>query len=427
MKQTVLVVGDSIAGLTAALHLAQRGYLVTVITSHDPIADGATNELPFVFMGSDRATRSLIDSLETTPRHLDSASLMLLTTAGRLIELHRPWLPAPLHTMASIALFSGWSIQDRWRLLTWMERTWEHDPALPMDLDSHTAEAWLRGIGQSERARNQVWSPLARFLLGQEIQCLSAASLLNELTRCFLSNRSSSHVIVPRYSFKDLLEAPLRAWLSRLGVTFRTEGLDRLTFDASGVTGVHSREGTHLIADRYVLALPHHLLPPLLPERILTKFSYFQQISELNDSPALVVTLRMKPLRYRSRLIVLAGGVFHWLCLKAEGGEKETMISLVAHGPSQTLEQSDTWLREKAMAILGEVFPRMPQHTIRKQMIGRIQRARLVHKPGAAAHRPLHQSPFANLLLAGSWIDTGLPSNLESAIISGVRCAELIK
>ena len=47
-------------------------------------------------------------------------------------------------------------------------------------------------------------------------------------------------------------------------------------------------------------------------------------------------------------------------------------------------------------------------------------------RPGTKLHRPIQRSPIANLLLAGSWTDTGWPPNLESAIVSGNRCAETI-
>jgi hydroxysqualene dehydroxylase len=46
--------------------------------------------------------------------------------------------------------------------------------------------------------------------------------------------------------------------------------------------------------------------------------------------------------------------------------------------------------------------------------------------PGMRVHRPLPQSPFRNLLIGGDWTDTGLPATLESAIVSGTRCAEMI-
>jgi len=46
--------------------------------------------------------------------------------------------------------------------------------------------------------------------------------------------------------------------------------------------------------------------------------------------------------------------------------------------------------------------------------------------PGTKVRRPIQRSPIPNLLLAGAWTDTGWPANLESAIVSGERCAEII-
>src|SRR5215813_10353694 len=55
-----------------------------------------------------------------------------------------------------------------------------------------------------------------------------------------------------------------------------------------------------------------------------------------------------------------------------------------------------------------------------------IPNAILSLKPGAKLHRPIQRSPIANLLVAGAWTDTGWPPNLESAIVSGNRCADAI-
>jgi hypothetical protein len=46
--------------------------------------------------------------------------------------------------------------------------------------------------------------------------------------------------------------------------------------------------------------------------------------------------------------------------------------------------------------------------------------------PGTKVRRPIQRSPIPNLLLAGAWTDTGWPANLESAIVSGERCADVV-
>ena len=46
--------------------------------------------------------------------------------------------------------------------------------------------------------------------------------------------------------------------------------------------------------------------------------------------------------------------------------------------------------------------------------------------PGQPA-RPSTDTPIRGLLLAGDWIDTGLPATIESAVRSGHRAAEMIR
>jgi len=429
MKSTALVIGDTLAGLTAALLLAQQEVAVTVLPVQDrsPFDGPFNGGLPFVVMGCDVTTHSLLELLGTNA-HLASnrAALEFSPDGRRLVRLRGPRLPAPLDVMASVAVFSGLPARDRWRFLTWMERTWEQDPALPIDLDSHTAEAWLRGIGQSEFARTHVWTPLSRFLLGDDVKVISAASLLHSLMRCFILGPRRGQIAIPHSSIDSLIYKPLRALLVGRGVIFHTASVDRLHFEMNGVGGAHMKGEEILAADRYILALPHHHISRLLPERILTKFSYFQQLAELTDSPAVTLHLQVEQSIGSPRIVLLAGETFHWMCLQPDASRKETRISLVAHEQAGLWERSDDeWLNEAGI-VLQHTFPSLPKADVSAPGVVRTKRATLSNRPGTASHRPLQQSPFANLYLVGGWTDTGYPSTIESAIVSGHRCVDMI-
>jgi uncharacterized protein with NAD-binding domain and iron-sulfur cluster len=58
--------------------------------------------------------------------------------------------------------------------------------------------------------------------------------------------------------------------------------------------------------------------------------------------------------------------------------------------------------------------------------VHRDDHAALALRPGAALRRPIQQSPIQNLLVAGAWTETGWPANVESAVVSARRCAEII-
>lgn len=433
MKPTALVVGSTLAGLATAFRLAQRGYAVTLIElAVPPDSASAThssdqNALPLVLMGCYTSTLSLLKTLGTSNQvHLDDRiGFELLRSDHRLVRLRRPPLPAPLHALTGLAIFGGMPVRDRWHFLMWVERTWEQDPALPVDLDSHTADAWLRGIGQSEYARTHVWSPLSRLLLGDDVTTVSAAALLTSLTGSFLSSRRNSQLAIPLLSMDQLLHQPMRNALIGMGGTIITESVDRIDFNVQRVTGIQTKGDNLRVADWYVVALPHHCVTPLLPERLLTRFSYFQHMGQLTDTPAAAVHLWIDEPIQRPRVLLLAGRTFHWICLKPAAESGQTHASLVMTGPS-ALDRSGEELLKAAAEDLRCGLPSLAKARRISHSIARFPRARLSMRPGTTAHRPLQQSPFPNLCFAGEWTDTGLPTTVESAIVSADRCAQMI-
>jgi uncharacterized protein with NAD-binding domain and iron-sulfur cluster len=63
----------------------------------------------------------------------------------------------------------------------------------------------------------------------------------------------------------------------------------------------------------------------------------------------------------------------------------------------------------------------MPAHRIIKE-----RRATFAQTPDEIARRPPARTSYANLWLAGDWIDTGLPATIESAVRSGHSAARLV-
>jgi squalene-associated FAD-dependent desaturase len=433
MNPTVLVIGSTLAGLTTALRLGRHGYAVTIIEQPEQHAASTQHEsnedaFPFVLMGCHTATLSLLETLGTADRVQwdDRIGFELLGSNGHLVRLRRPPLPAPLHALAGLAMFAGMPARDRWRFLMWAERTWEQDPALPVDLESHTAEVWLRGIGQSECARAQVWTPLCRFLLGDDVGTVSAAALLSALMRCFFSSRRHSRLAVPSLSIDQLLYQPLREALTGMGVSIKTGNADRLDFSLHGVTGLQLKEGHTLTTDWYIVALSRQAMTPLLPERLLARYAYFQHIDALVDTPAVTVYRWIDQPIHSSRLVLLADRTFHWMCLKPAADPRHSVISFIVTGLSEWLDGADKDLLNLAGKDLQSALPAFSNARELSHRIVRERKAVLSMRPGTAAHRPLQRSPFPNLLLAGEWTDTGLPSTVESAIVSGNRCAQAL-
>ncbi len=431
MTTHILVIGAGPAGLSAAVAAARRGARVTLV-DQAPTPGGSLShrpDAPLLFGGYHTATRSLLSWLgDSGERALDPVSLEIRQPSGRIVRWRAGFVPWAFAPVLRFLWFRGLPTKDRWRLLNVIERTWEGNPPLPADLDSLTAEEWFTKIGQSFEARRLIWTPLARFLTGDDLATVSAQAYLDALTRHFLLKPHRSRIFCAKKTATALLcETAVRA-LKDHGTTFHLgRKATYLMIDGQRLTGVRLEDGTVLSADRYVLTLPHAALRALLSERLLTHYGYFQQLTHLVDSPKLTVQFTIGTQTAIPRLLLLAERTFHHLVIHPHHKDtaSTTGAMLVATGGSVAHQLTDDQVLAESRKDLACVSPGLAQAPVLAHRIIRDPAASLSLRPGTRQWRPLPSGPIRNLFIGGAWTDTGWPSNLESAVVSGVRCAEL--
>ena len=183
---------------------------------------------------------------------------------------------------------------------------------------------------------------------------------------------------------------------------------------------------SRLTADWYIAALPYHRLTPLLPERLVTHYAYFQQLSRLSESSLVMVRLNLDQSVDRTQLVLLEGKTFHWVIRHSdeERHDGATVLWAMAVDEPELLLKSNETLIQLAKKDMAAAFPSPQSPRLIEADVMRLPSALLTTKPGAQQCRPLSTSPFTNFLLAGAWTDTGWPANLESAILSGQHCAD---
>jgi uncharacterized protein with NAD-binding domain and iron-sulfur cluster len=431
MNPHILIVGAGVAGLSAAVAAARRGARVTLV-DQAPTAGGSLARLPdapLLFCGYHTATYSLLSWLEDSGgRALDAVSLEIMQPSGRILRWRAGFMPWSVAPLFRLMWFRGLSLKDRWRLLNVIERTWEGNPPLPSDLDGRTAEEWFTKIGQSPEARRLIWTPLARFLTGDDLATVSAQAYLDALTRHFLLEPYRLRIFCAKESGMTVLVEPAVRYLKDRGAAFHLgRKATHLMIDGQRLAGVHLEDGTVLSADRYILTLPHTALRALLSERLLTHYGYFQQLTHLVDSPKLMVHLTIGMQTSGPRLLLLADRTFHHLVIHRhhKDAPSTTGMMLVATGGSVAHQLTDDQALTESQKDLACVNPELAQAPILAHRIIRDPAACLSLRSGTKQWRPLPSGPIRNLFVGGAWTDTGWPSNLEGAVVSGMRCAEL--
>jgi uncharacterized protein with NAD-binding domain and iron-sulfur cluster len=180
-----------------------------------------------------------------------------------------------------------------------------------------------------------------------------------------------------------------------------------------------------LQADWYVAALPPQQFTPLLPEQWLTRYAYFQQLTELRSVDSTILHVQAEQPCATPRLVLLSDTSFHWVLTTAPTPDR-TSFSLVTTDNQTAQARPDANLHILVQDLLRSLGLLMPENKIASIRPRTIPGAILSLKPGTKIYRPIQRSPIVNLLVAGAWTDTGWPPNLESAIVSGNRCAETI-
>lgn len=422
---SVLILGAGLAGLATAYDLGQQGYRVTLLEhpAWHPAIPAHRADAGAMLLGCHEATWRLLRTLQPDenlgrPRALP---LEVRLPDGQRAAYCPSRLPAPFQWMVGLSQFSGLAWSDRWKLFSYLEQIWEQIQNLPADLDSRLADDWLGSIGQSRAARDAVWDPLSRWLTGNGLARVSAAVFVDVASKVFLHRAGDASLTVLRDTWGDLLFTPLRHAAGRAAiVTPCREAVPVLRFEQDVLDGVRLSDGTILRADWYVVALEIRHCLALFPERLLTRFAYFAHIAELSVLPEITVQLAAHSTTTQARLLLCGHSPFHQLVVTSGIHHRLTAI-----GSRSLATLSDGELQELGRVELQRFLPDIRTGDVRSITIHRHEEAISLH-PGVSRLRPIQKSPIRNLLLAGSWTDTGWPANMEGTLVSVRRCVESI-
>ncbi len=426
VRQSVIVLGAGPAGLTAAYRLAVSGCQVTLLSSSSLPGQQLrrAGDPPSTILGCHHATWALLRALgvQRSPSAFAEATLEFLLPDGRFVRYPKTWFPTPLQQLLTIGRFAGLPPSERWKLLTWLEELWEGSVDLPPDLEQRTAQQWLESLGYSPASLQSIWNRLAGWLTGNDLGQLSADAFVMALKPFFLSGGASSRIWVPRLAWDRLLIEPIKEALIKNHATVTTPvEVVRFEIQENRVSGVRLRDGTVLRADWYVSAVGAPQLTPLLPERWLTRYAYFQHLVDLRTFPYRVIHACTAATLTAPRQILPSSGAFQWIaCIPSNADRQVRALLALPHDRpvADSKQEATSLLRALKLLRADERLTGFSDEITAS--------AALSLAPGTKIRRPLQRSPIANLLLAGAWTDTGWPANVESAIISGERCAEII-
>jgi uncharacterized protein with NAD-binding domain and iron-sulfur cluster len=176
-----------------------------------------------------------------------------------------------------------------------------------------------------------------------------------------------------------------------------------------------------------VCAVPWHALARTLDPAPAALAAVVASASATASSPIVTVNLWLDRRVTSVPFVGLPGRTMQWIFDKRQAfGDGASHLSLVSSGAEAIVSQSNSELVEVALTEVRDALPAARNATLIRAIVVREKRATFSLAPGQP-QRPQTVTPVRGLLLAGDWVDTGLPATIESAVMSGHMAAAAVR
>jgi squalene-associated FAD-dependent desaturase len=407
----VHVIGAGMAGLSAATSLAARGVSV-VLYEAAKWGGGRCRSYHDATMGCrlDNGNHLLLSGNRSTLAYLDR-----IGAADTLVGPNKPLFPF-------IDLVSGidWTLRLNHGVTPWwvLRKDWRVPDTKPRDylalrrLQRAKPDDLVAGLlGDLGPLYDRLLEPLAIAALNTKPDIAAAAPLAAVVAESIARGGAAS---MPRYPAIGLSESfvdPALAFLRSTGAEFRFGArVAGLTISGNRVTGLVGPNVDEIIDpdDRIVLATPPWVAADLVADLIVP--NAFESILNLHFRAGIDPG--------RAGFYGLIGGVAEWVF------EKTEVVSVTISAANDRLDSDPQMLAAEVWSDLRRGFglPRtMPPHRVVRE-----KRATFAATPAQLLRRPGAATGLSNLVLAGDYTATGLPSTIEGAIRSGETAAAMM-
>ncbi len=283
--------------------------------------------------------------------------------------------------------------------------------------------AWLTRHGQPARLCDLLWEPLAVAALNQPIDQATATTFVEVIRRMLGPGPDDAALVIPSASLTHVLVEPAIAFIEARGGEVLRGVPARVVVGASGATGVDVRERV-INAPQVVSAVPWHAFASLFETVPASLGPMAARASAMQSAPIVTANLWFDRPVLESPFMGLPGRAFQWVFDKRRVSPGQaTHLSLVCSGATEVVGLDNDAIVERAHRELAAAVPAVRRARLVRGTAVRERRATFSLAAGEPA-RPGTVTPLPGFLLAGDWIDTGLPATIESAVVSGHRAAQ---
>jgi squalene-associated FAD-dependent desaturase len=422
-----LVIGGGFAGLSASAYLSNAGYQVELIEAspklggraysfvHKP-ADTMIDNGQHIMMGCYKETLKflrIINALDKIEIQ-EKLSVKFLYPNFELHELKASSFFYPFNLFGAILNYSAISFRERLSILRFFLK-------LPFfvqrDLSKISVDDLLTRENQNENIKKAFWEIICVGALNTNLKKASAKIFVDILKEIFLKGNAGSKIILPKESLSEMYCLPAKQFIEKMGgKILLSERVEAIKVEKNKAVEVRTDKRIITESDFVICAIPFYSIQKILPNLNYDDFNP-QYSSILNVHVWLAETKKQN--RFGKNFYALIGSKLHWVF------SHDTHLTCVISDADYLMRLSD----DEIMIIIYselEKYMNITKHDIKDYFIIKEKRATFIPSNEILNNRPHSETEIKNLFLAGDWVNTGLPSTIESAVKSGRIAAEKV-
>lgn len=451
MKKCI-VIGGGFAGLAAASYLVNSNFYVELIEASPKLGGRAYSFLhkdtatlldngQHIMMGCYNDTLkffSLIGSIHKVQVQ-KKMSVKFLKQGFELHELKATLSPYPFNLLSAILRYKAITLAERLSAL----RLFVKLPFLSnRALEKMSVKEFLITEKQDENVIKSLWEIITVGALNTNVNKASAKMFVDILKEIFLRGGNGSKIVLPKVGLSEMFCDPAKAFIEEKGGKIcLSEKVENIKVEKKRVLEVRTDKRTITDFDFVISAVPHFAIERILKSSVNDgKSELFSQslltsqkagmhspneslrttIQPLNPqySSILNVHIWLKEKKYGNEFFALIDSKLHWVF------SYDTHLTCVISDADYLMKLPDESIMDIIYSEL-EKYLNLLRYEIADYFIMKEKRATFIVDNRIINSRPKTETEIKNLHLAGDWVKTGLPSTIESAVMSGRRAAQM--
>ncbi len=420
-----IIVGGGLAGLSSAVFLANNGIKIELLEASPKLGgrtysliDKTTSDIidngQHILMGCYKNTLDFIRTINAEDNFIFQNQLHVdfLKEGFKLFPLKSTNLIYPFNLLFALLNYEAVSLIDRLKLLKFFLKLYFYSDDF---LNKISVYQWLLLENQSDKIIKSFWEILAVGALNTNIKKASAKVFSDILKKIFFRGSNAAAIILPKYDLsRAFCEKSKRFIEEKNGSISLLESVDHFEFSDNRIVSVKTNKREITDFDSVISAVPYLNLKNILgPDQTIlapVDFHYSTIIS---------IHIWLKKNNLQNSFYGLINSPVHWIF------NHKSHLTLVISDANELSEISKEELFELALTQL-EKYVKISKNNVASYKIIKEKRATFIPDNDITNKRPEQKTKFNNFFLAGDWVNTGLPSTIESAVKSGKIASQLI-